>query len=410
VTAAAHVVTVGAPPGAALADPEAATVAAALMEAGVPVASRVVLDEDEAALERALAPDDGLTVVIAGGSAGDVTRRVLARAVGARLVLSERFLAALEERYRRLDRPLPRRAERLALVPQGASTWPVDDGEPGWMLESGARAFVVLARDGGLPAALAAHLVPFARARFAGRGVVLVRTLRAAGVTLGEVEERLAAWLGAGERKGADIAVVQGDGEVWVRLRARAATLAEASRVLDGVEAPVLDALGDDCYGRDAESLELVVGRLLLERRLTLAVAESCTGGLLGHRLTNVPGASAYFERGVLVYSNRAKEELLGVPAEVLRAHGAVSAACAEAMVRGICERARTPCGLAITGVAGPDGGTAAKPVGTVFVALAVPEGVTSRGFRFLGDRASVKWQSTQAAFDMLRRALKGGA
>jgi nicotinamide-nucleotide amidase len=408
VTATAHVVTVGALPGAALADPEGAAVAAALVEAGVPVASRVVLDEDEAALERALAPDDGLTVVIAAGSAGDVARRVLARAVGARLVLSERFLAALEERYRRLDRPLPRRAERLALVPQGASTWPVDDGEPGWMLESGARAFVVLARDGGLPAAVSAHLVPFARARFAGRGVVLVRTLRAAGVTLGEVEERLAAWLGAGERKGADIAVVPGDGEVWLRLRGRGATLAEASRVLDRVEAPVLDALGDDCYGRDAESLELVVGRLLLERRLTLAVAESCTGGLLGHRLTNVPGASAYFERGVLVYSNRAKEELLGVPAEVLRAHGAVSAPCAEAMVRGICERAGAPCGLAITGVAGPDGGTAAKPVGTVFVALAVPEGVTSRGFRFLGDRASVKWQSTQAAFDMLRRALKG--
>ena len=407
-TAAAHVVTVGALPGAALADPEGAVVAAALMEAGVPVASRVVLDEDEAALERALTPDDGLTVVIAGGgSAGDVARRVVARAVGARLVLNERFLAALEERYRRLDRPLPRRAERLALVPQGATTWPVDDGEPGWMLESGARALVVLARD-GLPAALAAHLVPFARARFAGRGVVLVRTLRAAGVTLAEVEERLAEWLGAAERKGADVAVVPGDGEVWVRLRARGATLAEVSRILDRVEAPVLDALGDDCYGRDAESLELIVGRLLLERRLTLAVAESCTGGLLGHRLTNVPGSSAYFERGVLVYSNRAKEELLGVPAEILRTYGAVSAPCAEAMVRSVCERAGAPCGLAITGVAGPDGGTAAKPVGTVFVGLAVAGAVTSRHFRFLGGRASVKWQSTQAAFDMLRRALKG--
>src|SRR5712691_11741895 len=106
-------------------------------------------------------------------------------------------------------------------------------------------------------------------------------------------------------------------------------------------------------------------GRRLLERRLTLAVAESCTGGLLGHRLTNVPGSSAYFERGVLVYSNRAKEQLLGVPAEILRVHGAVSAPCAEAMARGICERAATPCGLAITGVAGPAGGTAAKPVGT---------------------------------------------
>jgi PncC family amidohydrolase len=408
VTAVAHVVTVGSPPGAALPDPEGAAVAAALVEAGVPVVSRVVLDEDEAALEQALTPADGLTVVIAGGSAGDVARHVLARAVGARLVLSERFLAALEERYRRLDRPLPRRAQRLALVPQGAVTWPVDDGEPGWMLESGARAFAVLARDGGLAAALAVHLVPFARARFAGRGVVLVRTLRAAGVTVGEVEERLAEWLGAAERKGADMAVVPGDGEVWVRLRVRGATIAEASSVLDRAEAPVLGALADDCYGRDAESLELVVGRLLLERRLTLAVAESCTGGLLGHRLTNVPGSSAYFERGVLAYSNRAKEELLGVPAEVLRAHGAVSAPCAEAMVRGICERAGTPCGLAITGVAGPDGGTAAKPVGTVFVALAVAGAVTSRRFRFLGDRASVKWQSTQAAFDMLRRALKG--
>src|SRR2546422_6860140 len=131
------------------------------------------------------------------------SRHVLSRAVGARLVLSERFLAALEERYRRLDRPVPRRAERLALLPQGASTWPVDGGEPGWALESGARAFAVLARDAGLPAALAEHLVPFARARFAGRGVVLVRTLRAAGVTVGEVEERLAEWLGGGGKRGA---------------------------------------------------------------------------------------------------------------------------------------------------------------------------------------------------------------
>jgi nicotinamide-nucleotide amidase len=153
-----------------------------------------------------------------------------------------------------------------------------------------------------------------------------------------------------------------------------------------------------------------VVGRMLSARRWTLAVAESCTGGLLGHRLTNVPGSSAYFERGVLVYSNRAKEDLVGVPASVLRAHGAVSAPCAEAMARGVAERAGTPCGLAITGIAGPDGGTPAKPVGTVFVGLAVEGRVSARRFRFAGDRASVKWQSTQAAFDMLRRALTARA
>ena len=139
-----------------------------------------------------------------------------------------------------------------------------------------------------------------------------------------------------------------------------------------------------------------------------LAVAESCTGGLLGHRLTGVPGSSAFFERGVIVYSNRAKQELLGVPEEILRTHGAVSRPCAEAMVRGICERSGAACGLAITGIAGPDGGTPTKPVGTVFIGVAVPGTVQARHFRFAGGRAAVKWQSAEVALDMLRRQLGG--
>jgi nicotinamide-nucleotide amidase len=151
-----------------------------------------------------------------------------------------------------------------------------------------------------------------------------------------------------------------------------------------------------------------VVGRLLSAHGLTLSVAESCTGGLLGHRLTNVSGSSAYFERGVVVYSNRAKQELLGVPDDLLRAHGAVSGPCAEAMARGICERSGSACGLAVTGIAGPDGGTPQKPVGTVFVGVAVAGNVTSRRFRFAGDREAIKWQSAQAALDLLRRSLGG--
>jgi len=141
---------------------------------------------------------------------------------------------------------------------------------------------------------------------------------------------------------------------------------------------------------------------------LTVATAESCTGGLVGHRLTNVAGSSAWFERGVVVYSNRAKQELLGVPEDVLKAHGAVSAPCAEAMARGICAAAQTPCGVAVTGIAGPDGGTPQKPVGTVFIGIAVAGEVTARHFRFSGDRAAVKWQSAQMALDMLRRRLGG--
>ncbi|HZF02978.1 MAG TPA: nicotinamide-nucleotide amidohydrolase family protein [Patescibacteria group bacterium] len=383
-----------------------APVQAALVAAGVPVEGRVLVDDDEAALERALGPEAPLSVVVAGpgGSAGDTVRRVLARLCGARLVLNERMLAALEASYRRHDRPLPRRAERLALLPQGATPWPGDEGEPAWAVDTPRGAFAVVPR--GTPsAALSAQLIDFARSLVGARGVV-TRTLRTAGVSLGDVEDRLAEWLG---REG-DVAVstVPADGEVWVRLRARGITVEAAAAALDAVESHVTAALGDDCYGRDGETLEHVVGHRLRARGLTVATAESCTGGLVGHRLTNVAGSSAWFERGVVVYSNRAKQELLGVPEDVLKAHGAVSAPCAEAMARGICAAAQTPCGVAVTGIAGPDGGTPQKPVGTVFIGVAVAGEVTARHFRFSGDRAAVKWQSAQMALDMLRRRLGG--
>jgi nicotinamide-nucleotide amidase len=402
-TASAHIVTVGAMPSPGA---DGAAVAAALGAAGVAVVSRVFVEDDESALERALGSDEALTVVLAGsgGSAGDIVRRVLARVTGARLILNERLLTTLQERYRRLDRPLPRRAERLALLPQGATVWITADAAAGWAMESGQRAFAVLARDAALQTVIEQHLTAFAREWAGGRGTSVVRTLRTVGLAAADVEERLVDWLGRdGE---VTVSTIPADGEVWVRLRARASTPAEAARSLSKAETGICALLGADCYGCDGETLEMVVGRLLVERRLTLAVAESCTGGLLSHRLTSVPGSSAYFERGVLAYSHRAKEEL-GVPDSLLRAHGTVSGPCAEAMARGVATLAGAPCALAVTGIAGPDGGTPDKPVGTVFVGLAVNGDVTARRFYFAGDRAAVTWQSTQAALDILRRSLR---
>jgi len=403
-TASAYIVTVGAMPSPGA---DGAAVAAALGAAGVAVVSRVFVEDDESALERALGSDEVLTVVLAGagGSAGDIVRRVLARVTGARLVLNERLLTTLQERYRRLDRPLPRRAERLALLPQGATVWVTADAEAGWAIENGQRAFAVLTRDAALQTMIARHLTPFAREWAGARGAAVVRTLRTAGLAAADVEERLVDWLG---RDGEVIvSTIPADGEVWVRLRARASTPAEAAKSLTKAETGIGALLGEDCYGRDGETLEGVVGRMLLERRWTLAVAEACTGGLLGHRLTSVPGASAYFERGVLAYSTRAKEELLGVPESILTAHGTVSGPCAEAMARGVATLAGASCGLAVTGIAGPEGGTPAKPVGTVFIGLVVRGEAVARRFYFSGDRAAVKWQSTQAALDMLRRSLR---
>jgi nicotinamide-nucleotide amidase len=382
--------------------PDAAAIVAALAGAGVPVGVHVVVDDDDDALEQALHVE-GVTAVVAGvgGSAGDSVRRVLARITGARLLLNERMRALLQAEYARLDRPVPRSAERLALLPQGAV---VAEGEaPVWMLESAGSAWVVFLR-GRVADAADTVLVPLARERLGARGAVAVRTFKTAGVSAEDIEDRLVDRLGA---RDVTLTTVPGDGEVWVRLRARGQTPAAAAARLAEVEGTIVALLGADCYGRDDDSLEAVVGRLLSARGLMLAVAESCTGGLVGHRITGIAGSSAYFERGVMVYSNRAKEEMLGVDEAILRTHGAVSAQCAEAMARGVSERAGAACGLSITGIAGPGGATPTKPVGTVFIGLAVDGKVSARRFRFNGDRASVKWQSSVMALDMLRRALE---
>ncbi|HXJ82882.1 MAG TPA: nicotinamide-nucleotide amidohydrolase family protein [Candidatus Methylomirabilis sp.] len=391
-------------------DPTGRLVARALLAEGVPVASREVVDETESALEPALAAAleaGGLVVVLAspGGSTGDIVRRTLSKLAGARLVLSQKLLSALEKEFAAREQAMPHRLDRLALLPQGAELWPVASGEPGWSLEArGALVVVIPIGSAHLDTLLTERLRPLARQRIGGADGTVVRTLLCTGLTPADAEDRLGPWLG--KPGPVLVSAVITDGDVWVRLAARGSSRQAALDELTAVESVVRLALGPDCYGSDEDTLESVVGRLLIERALTVSVAESCTGGLVGHRLTNIPGSSRYFERGVMVYSNRAKEEMLGVPASLLAAHGAVSAPVAEAMVSGIRRISGSPCGIAVTGIAGPDGGTPIKPVGTVFIAAAWPSGLRVRHFRFAGGRDAVKSQSAQAALDMLRRGL----
>jgi nicotinamide-nucleotide amidase len=401
VSGAVRIVSVGAPVAGG-GHPDATAIVTALASAGIPVGAHVVIEDDETALEETLR-FEGITAIVAdvGGSAGDSVRRVLSRITGARLLLNERMHALLDAHYGRLDRPVPRAAERLALLPQGAT---VAEGDaPVWILETDAGAWVVFLR-GRVGEAVEPTLVALARERIGARGGVAVRTFKTAGVSAEEIEDRLVDRLSA---RDVALTTLPGEGEVWVRVRARGATAAAAAQRLTEVEPTLVELLGADCYGRDGDTLEGVVGTLLNARGQRLAVAESCTGGLLGHRITAVPGSSSYFERSLMLYSNRAKAELLGADEAVLRTHGAVSAACAEAMARRVAERAGVACGLAVTGIAGPGGGTPAKPVGTVFVGLAAAGKICARRFRFSGDRGSVKWQASVMALDMLRRALE---
>jgi PncC family amidohydrolase len=389
-------------------DRAAREVARALAANGALVDSRHVVDASETALEPALRgalEAGGLTVVLceSGGSAGELVPRVMARITGARLILNERRLALLESSFAERGQAMPRRLDRQALLPKGAVLLPA--APDGWSLARKNGVVVVLPL--GFPH-LGSMLSDFLNGS-TGRPVeeaVVQRVLLTTGLSAAEAEARVGSWLG----KEGDVAVscVPTEGDVHVRLLARGATRALAEAALAPVEVEVRAALGADCYGQDDDLLEAVVGRLLLERGWTVSLAESCTGGLLGHRLTNIAGSSRYVERGVIVYSNRAKEELLGVPEPLLRAHGAVSAPVAQAMAAGVCHISGSSCGLAVTGIAGPDGGSAEKPVGTVYIGCATPAGVETLRCRFSGDRVAIKWQSSQTALDMLRRRLLG--
>jgi nicotinamide-nucleotide amidase len=372
---------------------------------GVGVRGWRAVAPEEALAERALAEaaaGGGLVVCLGVGEGAAVARQALAHLTGSRLVLSDAVLEAVAASYGRQGRAMPRRAEGLALIPQGVTLLAAGDAsEPGLLAEVAGAVVAVLPADPRLATALAReYLLP----RLPRRGtepVTVVRTLRLVGLDRSDAEARVASAL-RGAQAGARL--LDADGEVWVRLELRGPTSPAAERRLAELQPALREALGVAWYGDDDETLAGVVGRLLTARRLTVALAESCTGGLLGHRLTDVAGSSAYFERGFVVYSNAAKRELLGVPEAVLTRHGAVSAPCAEAMARGAREQAGTDLGLSVTGIAGPDGGTPTKPVGTVFIGLADARSATVEHHRFPGDREGNKALSAIRALDLLRR------
>jgi nicotinamide-nucleotide amidase len=368
-------------------------------------ARRVVPVEEEAvvgALRDATRPG-GLVVAVGPGDGATALRQALAHLLGTRLVLSERALEALASAYAARGQAMPRRAEQLALVPQGATVLVgPGPGEPGLLAEIGPARVLIVPGDAGPAAALVrAHAAPRSD-RPGADAVSVVRTLRLVGLDAATAEAQLAGALRGLEGIGGH--VLDAGEELWARVRIRAESAVAAEAPFERLRPALRGAFGLAWYGTDDETLEAVVGRVLRGRGWTVALAESCTGGLVGHRLTQVAGSSAYFERGFVVYSNAAKQAVLGVPEAILRQHGAVSAACAEAMARGARERAGADVAVSVTGIAGPDGGTPTKPVGTVFVALADARGTVVEPHRFARDREGNKALSAVHALDLLRR------
>ncbi len=398
-----------------LADTNTAAIASALLDNSLPVHEAATVGDREediaAALLRLARTHD---VVIATGGLGptddDRTSRAAARAFERPLSLNIKALEQIRARFRAWHREMHPRNEKQALLPGRSAVISNENGTaPGFLLKDNQVDLYFLP---GVPREMLAMLgdfvIPSLLERFPDPPLLCQRAMTVFGLAEPEVETRIARHgLPAGVDLGFNVEVPI----VQVKLRARGD---HAQRLVDRAEVAVRQALGDHVVGVDGDTLAACTARLLSAAGITLALAESCTGGLIAKLLTDQPGSSAFLERSVVCYANSAKREALHVPQEILDRHGAVSAECAAAMARGVYQIARTDIGLAVTGIAGPDGGSADKPVGTVYLAMTSRWGARTEHFNFFGNRDQVRLRSACTALDWLRRQamarLSGGA
>jgi len=376
---------------------------------GVEVTGKMVVGDDVERLAAAVGAALRSEILILTGGLGptedDVTREAVARALGRKLVYSEEICRMIEERFRRMGRPMAEINRRQAYILEGAEVLANPNGTaPGQWLVEGGRVVMLLP---GPPPELEPMFLNYCLPRLkkiVPPQLIRTRCYRVAGMGESDLDQLIAPVYKRYANPVTTILAAPGD--VQIHLRSRAEDETQAENLLAELGAQIESLLGDKIYSRDGRPLEAVVGDLLRARQATVSVAESCTGGLLASRLTAEPGSSDFFVGGFLVYTNHLKTALAGVPADLLTDHGAVSEPVAEALAIGARQRTGSTYALAVTGIAGPSGGSQARPVGTVIIGLASPSECFSRQYHFLGDRTRVRILATQYALDLLRREL----
>jgi nicotinamide-nucleotide amidase len=389
-----------------------------LNEIGIELQGKSVAADDRATLRAMIA--DALRrsdlLILTGGlgpTDDDLTRDVVSDLVGLPLEFHADIFEAIEKRFAARGLKAPAINRRQAMVPGGAVVLPNPNGTaPGLWIEHEGKFLLLLP---GPPRELKPMLERVIQDRLAaaGGGVRLLRRiLRITGQSESSVEEHMqplyAKWLAAPTK--ITTTILASLGQIELHLTAMAKTPEEGQRALEAAIEDVKGVLGRDLFSVDGKTMQEVIGELFRSRGYRIAAAESCTGGLVLTRLTEVPGSSDYVDRGVVVYSNQSKIDLLGVPAELIAKHGAVSEPVAQAMANGMVRLAASDLAVGVTGIAGPGGGTPEKPVGMVVIAAAwARNGRTDtrvRTFNFVGGRDMVRFQASQAALDMIRRWL----
>jgi nicotinamide-nucleotide amidase len=395
-----------------LVDTNTAWISQRLAELGVAIYRHTTVgDNPERIVEALREASSRSTLVITTGGLGptsdDLTNACLSTLTGREMVEYPEAREHVDEMFKRFGRKPTENNYKQALFPIGTELIPNPVGTAmGALVEWEGTLFVTLP---GVPAEMKSMfgetLEPLVRAR--SDGSIVSKTLHFAGIGESALAEKVQEFLDA---RDPTVAPLAGQGRVRLRITTRAATEEEALDKISPVEREILSRLDDFYYGQGDETLEGAVARLLQERDATLALAESCTGGLLAKRLTDMPGSSAYFTEGLVTYSNEAKERLLGVPHALLLEYGAVSEPVARAMAEGARTVSGADYGLSVTGIAGPDGGTEEKPVGLVFVGISDARGTFAEKLDFSAwarSRDSIRERSTNRAFDLLRHHLE---
>ena len=381
-----------------------------LFEAGYRVDRQVCVPDIGEAIQGAIreALERANVVICTGGlgpTSDDITRDLVAQLLGRKLIMDEQVRADIQRFFSKRNRPQPARTEVQALVPEGARVLPNAVGTaPGLAMEvPRGWLFMLPGPPRELHPMFLNHALPMIRSLLPLDCRLACRILRTSGIGESMVEEKIAGPLEGLVRQGLELGYCARTGEVDVRFVGAAPMVSEAEHLVRKI-------LGAYIFGVDDERIEEVLVRILTERKQTVAVAESCTGGLINHRITNVPGASLVLLAGMVTYSNDAKQKLLGVSADSLKEQGAVSEPVAGEMARGARERAGADYGLSVTGIAGPTGGTQDKPVGTVFIGLAGTDRYVVKKIFNPYDRETFKHVTSQQALDLLRRfVLKDG-
>src|SRR4029079_18096376 len=362
---------------------------------GIDVKLKTIVGDDDARLEEVIkdAVKRSRVVITTGGlgpTEDDITRKVVARALNRRLTLDEKVLNEIRARFQSFGVTMPERNSRQAMVIDGSDVLPNPNGTaPGLYLEQEGCAIALMPGPPREMKPMFENHVQTRLEKLAGEVRFATRVLRVAGLGESAVDEKIAPIYTKYENP--QTTILFNSREIEIHLRGNGRTEADAETLLDDLALKIEQELGNSAFSFRGETMEEVVGRRLAMTGFTLAVAESCTGGLIAQRLTSVPGSSKYFTEGVVTYSNEAKVRLLGVDKKMILEFGAVSQQVARDMARGVRHRAKTDFGLAVTGIAGPDGGSEEKPVGLVFIALADEAHTEHKRFVLPGDRELIR-------------------